>query len=152
MPTTNTGTGGVSLLLLEDVMTYCANFFERGGYKSNFTIANGTLSGVSFLQPGQYYRIVGSVFNDGLHQFGNDTDTLTDETFYGDIYPLAPTRAFLALAASIAAWRGKHEAAARSPYTSEGFGPYSYSKSSGKAGDNGWQAQFALELSRYRKL
>ena len=117
MPTTNTGTGGVSFLLLEDVMTYCANFFERGGYKSNFTIANGVLSGVSFLQPGQYYRIVGSIFNDGLHQFGNDTDTLTDETFYGDIYPLAPPRAFLALVEKIDAWRGKNEAMSKSPYT-----------------------------------
>ena len=152
MPDT-TNTGGVGLLALEDVMTYCNNFFSLDAIRDDFTIAGGTLSGAAdFLQTGQYYRVTGSVFNDGVHRFGDADDTLTDETFSGDVYPLAPPRAFLALAANIDAWRGKNEAASKSPYTSENFGIYSYSKSSGRATDTGWQAQFMSELSRWRRL
>ena len=152
MPDT-TNTGGVSLLTLEDVMTYCNNFFECGPRTGDFTIAGGTLSGAAdFLQPGQYYRVTGSVFNDGVHRFGDADDTWTDETFSGNVYPLAPPRAFLALTANIEAWRRKNEASSKSPYTSESFGVYSYSKSSGRATDTGWQAQFMSELSRWRKL
>lgn len=153
MPTTNMDAGGVSLLTLEDVMTYCNNFFECGHRTGDFTIADGTLSGTAdFLQPGQYYRVTGSVFNDGVHRFGDTDDALTDETFSGDVYPLAPPRGFLALAANIDAWRGKNEVMSKSPYTSENFGIYSYSKASGEATDTGWQAQFMVELSRWRRL
>lgn len=153
MPTTDTDAGGVSLLTLESVMTYCNKFFECGCHTGNFTIADGVLSGVAdFLKPKQYYRVIGSTFNDGLHRFGDADDILTDETFSGDIHPLAPPRAFLALVADIQAWKGQHEAASKSPYTAEGFGPYNYSKGSSKATDNGWQAQYALELSRWRRL
>lgn len=39
-----------------------------------------------------------------------------------------------------------------SPYTSESFGGYSYSKASG-SGDNGsWQGAFASRLNRWRKI
>lgn len=150
MPITNADAGGASLPTLEAVMTYCNKFFERESRKGNFTVSGGSLSGADFLQPGQYFRISGSVFNDGVHQYGDSG--LTDETFSGTVSALAPPRAFLTLCANIDAWQAKHGAAARSPYTSEGFGPYHYTKGSGRASDNGWQAQFALELSRWRRL
>lgn len=105
------------------------------------------------LLDGQYYRIVGSVFNDGLHQYP-DND-LTDEVFSGNIYGLAIPKQLIEIANEIKDWQDKNGDAADSPYQSESFGGYSYSKASGSSGDgslSGWQLAFASKLNPWRKL
>ena len=52
--------------MLEAVLTHLRNWFPVRCDAGTFTIASG-IPDVDFLRPGQYYRIKGSVFSDGLH-------------------------------------------------------------------------------------
>lgn len=118
-----------------------------------YTIESGSVV-IPFLLDGQYYRVVGSVFNDGVHQYG--VDTLTDETFMGAIWPMKIPQAVLDLDAKITAWQTKNADAVQSPYQSESWGGYSYSLKSGSGTSSAasvtWQSIFANELNRWRKL
>lgn len=142
--------------MLEQVLTYLRNWFlGRGGvFTGIYVIQDGGIT-LDFLRDGQYFRIMGSVFNDGLHRYGPDMPALTDETFDGTIWALAVPPAVVELAGEIEAWQEKFGAAAASPYTSESFGGYSYTKSGGaneNGGAGGWQAAFKARLAPYRKL
>ena len=102
---------------------------------------------------GQYFRIVGSVFNDGLHQY--PCTNLVDECFTGEVYSLAIPSAVIELAERIEEWESANGQAARTPYASESFGGYSYalkSQTSGAETSTSWQGAFANELRAWRKL
>ena len=64
--------------MLEAVLTHLRNWFPVRCDAGTFTIASG-IPDVDFLRPGQYYRIRGSVFSDGLHVYQSG-ETLADET------------------------------------------------------------------------
>ena len=68
--------------MLEAVLTHLNNWFCREVYAGTFTVTSGTLA-LPDLADGQDFRIVGSVFNDGLHQ--SPAAGLTDETFTGAV-------------------------------------------------------------------
>ena len=140
--------------MLEQVLTHLHNWFQSGIYADAYTIQDGNIT-LPFLQNGQYFRICGSVFNDGLHRYGPDMPLLEDETFDGAVWALAVPKAVVELAGEIAAWQKKYGAVIESPYTSESFGGYSYSKASGagdSTGSGSWQAAFRAQLNPYRKL
>ena len=107
-----------------------------------------------FLVVGQYFRIIGSTFNDGVYQYG--TGGLTDETFDGAVWALAVPAAFISLVEDVEAWRDKYESAANSPFQSESFAGYSYTKSSANSNSGGsvtgWQGVFAARLNKWRKI
>jgi hypothetical protein len=68
---------------------------------------------------------------------------------------MAVPPAVVALSADIEAWNEKNADALASPYTSESFGGYSYTKASGNSESNGaysWKDQFASRLSKWRRL
>lgn len=138
--------------MLENVLSHLKNWFlvPDGVHAGTFTIENGTLN-LPFLQNGQYYRICGSIFNDGLHKYG-DAD-LRDETFTGSVWALAVPKAVVELASEIEAWQSKNGEASKSPMTSESFGGYSYSKATDAAtgGAVTWQTAFRVELNQWRK-
>ena len=52
--------------MLTELCQELKNWFEREIHVGTFTIEGGQLTDCSFLQDGQYYRIIGSVFNDGV--------------------------------------------------------------------------------------
>ncbi|NCE63731.1 hypothetical protein D1159_03840 [Pseudoflavonifractor sp. 524-17] len=140
--------------MLEQVLTHIHNWFQVGIYRGTYIIQDGGIT-LPFLKDGQYFRITGSVFNDGLHRYGPEMELLQDETFDGSIWSLAIPKSVVNLAAEIAAWKEKYGAVIDSPYTSESFGGYSYSKASGagdSTGSGGWQAAFRARLNPYRKL
>ena len=142
--------------MLEQVLRETKNWFivPGGVHTGSFTIEGGGIT-LPFLRPGQYFRICGSVFNDGLHQYGPSMELLADETFTGTVWALAVPGVVVELAEEIAAWQEKYGAVVDSPYTSESFGGYSYSKASGAgdiAGSGGWQAAFRARMNPYRKL
>lgn len=144
--------------MLEQVLTHIHNWFRvrdcvNGIHPGEYTIEDGGIT-LPFLQDGQYFRIMGSVFNDGLRQYGQDMDALTDETFTGTIWALAVPKSVIDLAGEIADWQKKYGASASSPYLSESFGGYSYSKGTagGQSGASSWQAAFRAQLNPYRKL
>lgn len=138
--------------MLEQVLQHLNNWFLVEIHEGTFAVENGSIA-LPFLLTNQYFRIVGSVFNDGLHQY--PATDLTDETFTGMVWALAVPKAVVVLAEDIAAWEEKNGEAAASPYQSESFGGYSYTKRS--AGNdsgtlNGWQDAFRGRLNDWRKL
>ena len=139
--------------MLEQVLMNIRNWFpvEGGIYSGTFTIKDGGIT-LPFLADGQYFRICGSVFNDGLHQY-NVLD-LIDETFTGTIWALSIPKAVIELADEIQKWQEKNGEASVSPYQSESFGGYSYSKSTDAetGGAVTWQSAFKRQLSAWRKI
>lgn len=143
--------------MLTELCQELNNWFEREKRSGSFRIANGMLE-ADFLLPGQYFRVMGSLFNDGVHQYGNDF--LNDEDFTGSVWSLAIPVAVIKLSEDIDAWRAKYEApdsSAMSPYMSESFGGYSYSKGSaisgtGTGGATSWRTSFASRMNAWRKV
>ena len=138
--------------MLEQVLMNIRNWFPvKGGiYSGTFTIEDGGIM-LPFLADGQYFRICGSVFNDGLHQY-NVLD-LTDETFNGTIWALAIPKAVIELADEIQKWQEKNGEAASGIYQSESFGGYQYSKQTEPDGGQVtvWSV-FRKRLNQWRKL
>lgn len=135
------------------------NYFELEKYIETVTIENGHLAGFSDrLQTDQYFRIVGSVFNDGVYKY--PTTDLTDETFEGAIWAMAVPPAALALLEKIQEWDDKYSKneAVNSPFQSESFGGYTYTKSySTRIGGGSddlyyWQGHFRAQLNKWRKI
>ena len=139
--------------MLEQVLMNIRRWFpvEGGIHSGTFTIKDGGIT-LPFLADGQYFRIVGSVFNDGLHQY--PAVDLTDETFTGSVWALAIPKAVIELADEIGKWQEKNGEAASSPFSSESFGGYSYSKSTDAetGGAVTWQSAFKQQLSAWRKI
>lgn len=138
--------------MLEQVLRHLNNWFLVEIHEGTFTVENGSIT-LPFLLTNQYFRICGSVFNDGLHQY--PAADLTDEMFTGSVWALAVPKAVIDLSVEIEAWQEKNGEAVASPYQSESFGGYSYTKRS--AGNdsgalNGWQDAFRGRLNDWRKL
>ena len=133
------------------------NWFDESRYFGTFTIDGGSID-LDFLKEGQYFRIVGSTFNDGVYQY--PAEELKDETFEGAIWAMAIPQEVIALAAKIEEWNARYggvDSENMSPYNSESFGGYSYSKSGGGSGDGEsgsgtWQGAFASELKKFKKV
>lgn len=155
--------------MLTELCYHLRNYFLRDYsdpdasiHHGTFTITDGQIQALPFLAPGQYFRVIGSVFNDGVWQYQpenrSQTGPMRNETFDGTIWAMQIPPAFLALADEIDAWNTANADALGSPYQSESFGGYSYSKASGGgAGGTGsaawnWQDQFAARLAPYRRL
>lgn len=125
--------------------------------RGTFTITSGAVPLTSIL-PGAYFRINGSKLNNGVWcNEATDLAKLRPETFTGEIWLMSVPRDFEALCVEIDAWRAKYEAADSvnmSPFTSESFDGYSYSK--GSSGGTGaavsWQSQFRGRLNTYRRI
>lgn len=147
--------------MLTEICAEIRNYFLRDYRKDihvgKFTISGGSIEPLSFLQEGQYFRIVGSIFNDGVHQYG-DGEPLVDEVFSGAVWAMAVPPAVIALDAEIDEWIANNKDILNSPYQSESFGGYSYSKASGGATSSGdvivygWESQFASKLDPYRRI
>lgn len=136
--------------MLETVLQNLNNWFlvPDGVHAGEFTVQGGQLT-LPFLQTGQYFRVVGSVFNDGLHQY--PVADLTDETFTGSVWALAVPKAVIELAEEIDAWQTKN--GDPEPFTSESFGGYSYSKATNASGMAvGWQDVFKSRLNDWRRI
>ena len=122
-------------------------------HAGNYTIENGVLSPIPFVQVGQYYRIVGSALNDGVYKRGTDDQHLADEEFFGAVWSMRVPKDFVALCAEIQEWQTANAESLSGPYQSESFGGYSYSRgTSANGGAWTWKDQFRNKLNAYRKL
>lgn len=148
--------------MLSELCHELKNWFDRGQPKiiGNFAISDGKLLDGGWtkkLQDGQYFRIVGSVFNDGVYCFNQGLE-LKDEVFHGAVWFMAIPQEIIDLSIDIENWQKKYgsaDSAAMSPFNSESFAGYSYSKgsvASGTSNPNSWQAVFSSRLNRWRKL
>ena len=149
--------------MLTELCQELRNWFVKTKYTGEFTLHDGEITRTNGeelgLIPGQYIRIVGSVFSDGVYQY--PVQDVPGETFTGAVWGLAIPKEVIKLAEEIAEWRAKYEAVdsqAMSPYTAESFGGYSYNKnapgSSTGAGSSAasWKSVFKSRLNIWRKI
>ena len=136
-------------IICAEIRNYFLTHREADIHGGTFKIENGGLN-VDFLKNGQYFRILGSALNDGVHQFPAE---LQDETFEGTVWAMSVPPDFVALVEEIDAWVRSNGNALNSPYTSESFGGYSYSKATGaNGGAYTWRDHFAARLNGYRRI
>ena len=140
--------------MLERILQTIKNYFIKEVHSGIFSISDGALEDIDFLLDGQYFKIHGSVLNDGVYKWPEAG--LLDEVFEGEIWVLAVPKDLADLAGEVTAWMQANADVIRSPYTSESFGGYSYSKGGGSgagAGSGGvsWQSVFADRLAPWRK-
>lgn len=141
--------------VLTEICDYLNNYFWEKKITGTFTIEDGAIT-VPALKEGQYFRILGSTFNDGVHTY--PTSGLQDEVFEGQVWAMAIPQAVVAIANEVSEWQaqyGKADSAALSPFSSESFSGYSYSKSGTSVSGGGattWQDIYAGRLNKYRKL
>lgn len=142
--------------MLEQILRHLKNWFEVAEYNGKWSVINGVLNKTDEefhgLQRNQYYRIKGSVFNDGLHKYDGYSEELTDEAFEGTVYALAVPTAVINLATEIAEWQAKNGDAAQGVYQQESFGGYSYTRATDANGNAViWQSAFRTRLNPWRK-
>lgn len=145
--------------MIEEICSEIRNFFVYNGdiLINDYKIIDGVLSpSVDFKT--DYIRIVGSRKNDGVYKVSEET-ALRDEEFHGAIWQMSIPQDFLDLVSEIEAWQEKNggvDSAAMSPFNSESFGGYSYSKgnSGGASVGNGatWKTAYASRLNRWRRI
>ena len=139
--------------MLEQVLLSLRNWFVADKRAGRVRIEDGRLvppAGLN-LKEGQYIRITGSTFNDGLHRW--PCTGMTDEEFVGTVWALAVPRAVIDLADKIEAWCKEHAGELDGPYQSESFGGYSYTRVMGADGRPlTWRQQFKARLDPWRKL
>lgn len=149
--------------MLSEICHEIKNWFEQSKIIGDIEVKDGAvlINGIPIaIQIGQYFRIVGSVFNDGIYKYTGEAITdLADEVYHGGVWLLAIPKEILSLSDDIDAWKAKYATAdsvAMSPFTSESFGGYSYSKSTGGdsagGGATSWQSTFASQLNKWRKI
>ena len=152
--------------MISEICAELRNYFlrdyanpEQYIHYGSFVIANGEMQNLPFLKVGQFYRIVGSTFNDGVHKYGpnhrasEDSETLTDEEFEGAIWEMFVPKEIVGLSEEIQNWISNNADAINSPYQSESFGGYSYTKAVAGTGrvSTDWQSHFAAKLDRWRR-
>ena len=127
---------------LTEVCEYLNNYFWRSKREGTITISGGTIN-ADYLQEGHQYPA---------------TD-LYDEVFEGSVWSMAVPQTVIDLASDITAWKAKYagvNSPAMSPYNSESFSGYTYSKSGsgtpGSGSNVSWQDVFQARLAPYRRL
>lgn len=136
--------------MLDAICAELRNYFVHSLHHGTFEISGSIISLPDILQDGQYFRIVGSVFNDGVYQY--PCNGLTDESFTGEVWAMAVPPALIALADQIEAYADS-DSTKPSPYVSESFGGYSYTKATDTSGAAlSWQKMFKKQLNRWRKI
>ena len=154
--------------MLTQICQYIRNWFETEKIFGTFKIESGVMTfadGTSLpLLDGQYFRIIGSVFNDGVHLYPPATSpaALSDEMFEGAVWAMAVPKDVIAIADEIKEWQSKYNGAdspVNSPYSSESFAGYSYSKSAGSATESttapsagDWRSVYGSRLNLWRKI
>lgn len=149
--------------MLDVICNEIHNYFTSDDdmWIGDFSVVNGAITPPFDIQKNQYFRIVGSVFNDGVYKYTDDLRLTDENEFHGAVWLMKVPKAFLDLVAEIEAWQAKYggiDSPAMSPYTSESFNNYSYSKGanvstgSGSSGGSTWQTVFAARLNPYRRI
>ena len=135
-----------------DLKNYFIADFDKDIHLGEYTIDNNSIN-VDFIETNQYFRIVGSKFNDGVYKLDNKL-SLVDETFNGAIWTMSVPPQFLAAVSEAGAYLLAHPNAMA--LESESFGGYTYRRSmygSTSFGGFGYlPTTIANKLNRYRRI
>lgn len=141
--------------MIGEICAVVRNYFlgsdpRRNIHPGEYVISGGEIAPLDFLKEGQYFRIVGSTLNDGVYRY--PVSGLADETFTGSVWAMEVTPSFIALTDEIKAYC-ESDAGKASPFVSESFNGYSYTKATGEGGvPIGWEIVFAKRLNKYRRM
>lgn len=153
-------------MMLAEVCAEIKNYFCTKKVIGRFGISDdgsiyvmsGDIGTIMELPPNQYFRVIGSNFNDDVYivdgQWSASALTKEDE-FDGAVWLMSPPKDFLRLVDEIETWNAKYgaiDSPAQSPYSSESFGGYSYSKGSTDGAAVTWRDVFRGRLNRWRKI
>lgn len=146
--------------MLTEICAYLRNWFDRDSsgnrlpsWTEQITISGGELAGFSDrLLPGQYFRILDSVMNNGVWQYG--TDFLADETFNGTVQSMAVPQEIIDAKERWEQYRKQYGEVLDSPFSSENYFGYSWSKDSSatNASQNGMPSSVEAALAPWRKI
>lgn len=136
---------------LAEVMRACKNWFIETSYYTTYEISEGQIVFPFEIKSNyNYYKIQGSAENDGIHSV---TETLIDETFTGTVFLMRVPKEFLLLVNEIEEYQDKYKDSCTSPFQSESFGGYSYTKATNASGGTfTWKDAFKDRLRMWRKL
>ena len=148
-------------MTLTELCAELRNYFDRGlpKYFGKIEIKDGQIEVDSKidLAAGQYFRVAGSVFNDGVHQYP-DYDMI-DEVYHGSVRAMAVPPTVVALCEEMDAWEKNYAKEVEKPYSSEAIsGVYSYTKAQGGSANGGSSPTvtafdiFARKLNKWRKI
>lgn len=145
--------------MLTEICGYLKNWFDGDIYRGSIKVSEGVIScdGEEItIDPGQYFYLAKPDYKLGVYEYG--VDELKDREFDGAVCFMDIPDDVLDLAKDITDWMAEYSVVgspALSPYQSESFGGYSYSKSGG-SGDSGlsgsWVNVFGGRLSRHKKI
>ena len=150
--------------MLLEICGYLKNFFVDTNYTGHITVVDGTVfcdgKEIAIAQD-QYFTLVNEKAKSilGIYKYGKGE--LKDRDIAGAVWLMDVPDDLLALAGEITAWMEKYggvESMALSPFNSESFAGYSYSKASGSSSDNSnngtpmWVSQFGGRLARWRRI
>lgn len=153
--------------MLTEVCDYVHNYFESGTvYTDDYEIVDGSINLDSILKDGQRFKLCGSALNDGIYTYfhggevydddGTKLISMASEKFRGSIIPMNVPVLFTNMVKDIKEWQERNQAIIESPYQSESFGGYSYTKAnasgSGGSGLLSWKSVFGSKLNAYRKI
>lgn len=144
-------------MTLDDYCAELKNYFisynpKQAIHTGEYTIVDSDID-VDFLDSDQYFRIVGSKFNDGVYKFDEHL-VLEDEVFDGAIWAMAVPPDFLKAVKDSEDYLTAHPMGLE--YQSESFGGYSYTRASNNkllSGSFSYLPKtIANRLNRYRRL
>lgn len=140
--------------MLTEICQYLHNWFIKDRtdiHLDTFKIENGAVVPSFEIKQGQYFRIVGSTFNDGVYKF--PTSDLKDETFDGAVWTMHIPPQLITLSEEIKGWTDTNSSNTDNIYESESFEGYTYKI---RTGENGgkytWKDAFKSELKAYKKI
>lgn len=134
-----------------DLKNYFVNDVDKDLHFGQFTIANNIIT-LDFLDTNQYFRIVGSKFNDGVYKYDNKL-TLVDETFSGAVWAMSVPPDFIAAVTEAETYLTAHPLGME--FQSESFGGYSYTRAQSNSYVRGFwylPTTISQKLNKYRKL
>lgn len=144
--------------MLEQILKEMKNYFYRFKEINNISIKENKLTVKGKYLEGQYIRIIGSIFNDGIHKVikVNDNiielENLIDEDFRGTICSLAIPNEIILLSKEIEEFNNKNSNKPSS-YQSESFANYSYTKATNSKGmPVTWIDVYFNRLKPYKKM
>lgn len=148
--------------MLTELCAYLKNYFDYERHIGDIKIHGGVLycgNEKISMDDGQYFALFRTHQLLGVFKYG--TDTLKDKELQGAVWLMDIPQAVTDLADEIEAWNAKYagvDGVLNSPYQSESYANYSYTKSGGMGyGGSGnkpitWQTQFAARLNPWRKI
>ena len=142
---------------MERILKYLNNYFYSFGKRGEFEANRNVLNVKDGFYLGQYIKVCGSNFNDGVYRIVGTEDSgicldraLNKETFNGVIFGLKVPKNLQELNFKIESYI---ESNSNNNFVSESFGDYSYTRTTGRNGGLlTWQEAFREELKPYRKM